>query len=155
LFLTKSYAERFVQPVTDRAVLADQRMYVVRPTGVPPWALAAVLNSTYTAFALEALGRASLGEGALEWTVADAKHLPVIDPRTWSPAQKRHARSAYLELLRRPIGPVFAEAERKDRYTLDAALAGRQVASMLPAIHGALCDSVARRGRRALATITE
>ena len=144
LFLTKAYAGRFIQRFSPRDVVADQRVYSVHPKpGVDIEALAAVLNSTYTAFALESLGRASLGEGALEWTVAGAQHLPILDPR----GAGRDAVNALRAMLTRPIGPVAAEAGQPDRLALDTSVAPR-LARGLPEIHRALSDSCARRATR-------
>jgi hypothetical protein len=145
LFLTKAYAARFVQRLSPSPLVADQRLYSVHPrAGVDLELLAAALNSTFTALALESLGRASLGEGALEWTVADAAHLPVLDPRRIAGS----ARSALRELSLRPIGPVQAERGCADRAALDRAVGG-SLADHLPAVHDAHCDSVARRDARA------
>jgi SAM-dependent methyltransferase len=147
LFLTKAYAARFVQRLAPSPVVADQRLYSLHPRdGVDIELLAAVLNSTFTALALESLGRASLGEGALEWTVTDAARLPVLDPRL-VPAG---ARAALATLSRRPIGTVHDERARPDRADLDRAIAG-PLASLLPAAHDALCASVRRRAARARA----
>lgn len=143
LFLTKAYAARFVQRLAPVPVVADQRLYSLAPR-VPLLALAAVLNSSFTALALEALGRASLGEGALEWTVGDAARLPVLDPRRLG----REATAALRALVRRPIGSALAERGRADRARLDRAVAG-ELADLLPALHDALCESVARRAARA------
>ncbi|HEU5055092.1 MAG TPA: hypothetical protein VFU21_01145, partial [Kofleriaceae bacterium] len=143
LFLTKAYAARFVQRLAPVPVVADQRLYALAPRA-PLLPLAAVLNSTFTALALEALGRASLGEGALEWTVGDAARLPVLDPRRVAPA----ADAALAALATRPIGPVDQERDRADRAALDRAVAG-DLADLLPAVHDALCASVARRASRA------
>ncbi len=148
LFLTKAYAARFVQRLAPSPVVADQRLYSLHPRpGVDLELLAAVLNATTTALALESLGRASLGEGALEWTVADAGRLPVLDPRLVS----ADARPALAALSRRPIGTVHDERTRADRARLDRAVAG-PLASLLPAAHDALCTSVARRAARAGST---
>ena len=147
LFLTKAYAARFVQRLAPVPVVADQRLYSLHPRpGVDLDLLAAVLNSTFTALALESLGRASLGEGALEWTVADAARLPVLDPRTIEPDARRHLAA----LSQRPIATVHDERTRPDRAHLDQALSG-PLADLLPAAHDALCTSVARRAARASA----
>lgn len=143
LFLTKAYAARFVQRLAPVPVLADQRLYSLAPLG-PLGPLAAVLNSSFTALALEALGRSSLGEGALEWTVGDAERLPIIDPRCLGPG----AFAALRPLLTRAIGPVVEERGRADRARLDRAVAG-DLADLLPGVHEALCASVARRAARA------
>ena len=145
LFLTKAYAARFVQRLAPAPVVADQRLYSLHPRpGVDLELLAAVLNSTFTALALESLGRASLGEGALEWTVADAARLPVLDPRRTAAGASR----ALADLARRPTGTVHDERARPDRARLDRAVGG-PLAHLLPAAHDALCASVARRAARA------
>lgn len=142
VFLTKAYAARFVQRFATAPVAADQRVYAVYPeSGIDVAAMAAVLNATTTALALESLGRASMGEGALEWTVADAAGLPVIDPRTVG----RDALRAFDALMRRPIGSVYEERTRRDRVELDAAL----VDADLDAIWDGLIASVRRREQRA------
>ena len=146
LFLTKAYAARFVQRLAPVPVVADQRLYALEPRA-PLLPLAAVLNSTFTALALEALGRASLGEGALEWTVGDAARLPILDPRHLGPA----AAAALAALATRPIGPADEERSRPDRARLDRAVAAdlADLDDLLPAIHDALCASVSRRASRA------
>jgi methylase of polypeptide subunit release factors len=145
VFLTKAYASRFVQRFASAPVIADQRVYALYPRdGVDAELLSAVLNSTYTALALESLGRASMGEGALEWSVGDAVRLPVIDPRRVS----GRGRAAFRELAHRPIGPVAAEVDRRDRVTLDRSLSP-ELAAFLPAAHEALVASTDRRARRA------
>jgi hypothetical protein len=148
LFLAKAYASRFIQRIAPRDVVADQRVYSLHPrSGVDVELLAAVLNSTPTALALESLGRSSLGEGALEWTVADAAELPVIDPGSVdAPA----ALAALAALARRQIRTVAEESTRPDRLDLDRAVAG-PLSDLLPAMHGALVDSCARRESRAKA----
>lgn len=143
LFLTKAYAARFVQRMAPRPVACDQRVYAVEPrAGVGLEALAAVLNASTTAFALESLGRASMGEGALEWSVADARDLPVLDPRRVDPAPLRAMQG-------RSIDSVDREADRADRAALDRAAADPSLHALLPEVRAALCRAVARRADRA------
>lgn len=146
MFLTKAYSERFVQQLSPRPVVADQRVYALHPRpGVRVEALAAVLNSSYTALALEALGRASMGEGALEWTVADATSLPIVDPRRVQTA----AGMALAAMANRPIGSVFQELDRPDRATLDEAVApGLRRRELLADLAQAVRARVSRPGRR-------
>jgi hypothetical protein len=153
LFLTKSYASRFVQRVAPVDVIGDQRVYVVRPREVEPLLLGAVLNATFTAFALESLGRASLGEGALEWTVSDAQALPVIDPRGFDQARRKRLISAFSQMLTRPVRSVGAEALAPDRRALDECVLTDLVAGELDGVHSALVSSVDNRARRARATL--
>ncbi len=152
LFLTKAYAARFVQQLAPAPMVADQRVYAVTPRrGVDLELLAAVLNGTFTALALESLGRKSMGEGALEWTVAGARALPVLDPRRLSAAEALRAREAFWALAERPIGDATRERERADRRRLDRALASPwpELAALVVDAGAALAEAVARRAERA------
>jgi adenine-specific DNA-methyltransferase len=152
LFMTKAYAARFVQHLAPVPVVADQRVYTIHPvTGIDVELLAAVLNASFTAFAIESLGRASMGEGALEWTVADAASLPVLDPRRLAPGQARMARQALADMAGRAIGDVAGERAARDRARLDLAVsaAAPALAGMLDAVWDALIASVAHRHTRA------
>ncbi|HWN68449.1 MAG TPA: hypothetical protein VNM90_12495, partial [Haliangium sp.] len=156
LFMTKAYSARFVQHLASVPVVADQRVYTIHPVpgpgaGIDVELLAAVLNASFTAFAIESLGRASMGEGALEWTVADAASLPVLDPRRLAPGQAALARQALSDMARRPIGDVASERAARDRARLDRAVsaAAPALAGMLDAIWDALIASVAHRRARA------
>jgi predicted RNA methylase len=125
LFLAKAYGPRFVQRLAPVPVIGDQRVYAVEPRpGVGLEVLAAVLNATWTALALEALGRASMGHGALEWTVADAQQLPVLDVRRATPAQAAALVAALAAMMEREIEHVALERARADRRALDLAAAG-------------------------------
>src|SRR5262249_41646695 len=131
LFLTKAYHGRYIQPLADEPVVPDQRFYAVEPRrGVPLDLLAAVLNGTLTALALEALGRASLGEGALEVSVGDAARLPVLDPRR---VEASAVRAAFAPLALRPTRDAAAEAEAPERRAPAAALA-RAVPALRPLV---------------------
>jgi predicted RNA methylase len=149
LFLTKAYFTRFVQHLASTPVVADQRFYAVVPRrGVSLELLAAVLNGSLTALALESLGRASMGEGALEWSVGDAARLPVIDPRGVPAAA---ASRAFADLCARPVGDVFAASHSPARAKLDAALLG-PFAELGQAVRdgltAAVTDRLARSGIR-------
>jgi len=153
LFLTKAYAARFVQRFSAEPLACDQRLYaVLAHSGADEELLAAVLNSTFTAFALESLGRASLGEGALEWTVADAKTLPIADARDVPGDLKERVVGSFRAMCSRAVGTVDREAVRADRAALDTAVAemlGPGFLELLPGVHQALIESAARRGRKA------
>ncbi len=154
VFLGKAYAQRFVQPYSPSALLADQRIYCVHPAeGVEPELLSAILNSTMTSLALESLGRASMGEGALEWTVGDARMLPIVDPRKVDGTGSVLA--AFRALSGRAIGSVQSEAGRADRMSLDSSLlqAWPALASMRDGLEEALVQSCLARQRRAHAAL--
>ncbi|MEM9489907.1 MAG: N-6 DNA methylase [Myxococcota bacterium] len=151
LFLTKAYSERFVQRLASASMVADQRVYALYPVAdVPVRTLAAVLNSTFTALALESLGRSSMGEGALEWTAADAKGLPILDPRVLDPQRTRAVCAALDALSTRPIAAIAAERARSDRRCLDLALAKMRpgLVEVLDALWPALVAAVGRRTSR-------
>ena len=149
LFLAKAYGPRFVQRLAPVPVLADQRVYALHPKpGVDVEALAAVLNALPTALALESLGRASLGYGAVEWTVRDAHELPVIDVRRLDEPARAALRQALAAFGTRPIEHVRHERERPDRAALDHAVLALAGASELhDEMWTALLESVALRDR--------
>jgi hypothetical protein len=176
LFMTKAYAARFVQRLARVPMVADQRVYTIHPHAGHAHAghpharhahagqrggqrggdldvelLAAVLNASFTAFALESLGRASMGEGALEWTVAGADSLPVLDPRRLDAGQSGRARAALAGMAHRPISDVTGERAAPDRRRLDAAVAAAVpgLAELLDAVWEGLVASVERRNARA------
>lgn len=156
LFLAKAYGPRFVQRLADVPMLADQRVYALTPkAGVDLGALAAVLNALPTALALEALGRGSMGYGAVEWTVHDALELPVLDVRRTTAANRARLSGALDALARRPVEHVRLERDRPDRGALDAAaldLAPR-AAPLAPVLWEALLASVALRDRYLLPSV--
>lgn len=149
LFLSKAYDTRFVQYWSPEPIVADQRVYTVTPRGRGGGdeLLAAALNGTLTALALESLGRASMGEGALEWSVADAERLPVLDPRR---ADAGAVLRAFRALASRAIGPVDREVDAADRRALDVALVHRTpaLADLMASVRTALVDAVAERVAR-------
>jgi SAM-dependent methyltransferase len=150
-FLVKAYDARFLQPLAPRPLLCDQRLYALEPRDpIDPELLAAVLNGSLTAFALESLGRASMGEGALEWSVADARRLPIVDPRRLV-GRDAEVRAAFRRLALRPVGTAAEEAARPDRRALDAALlaAVPGLGSLAPRIGAWHAEAVAERLARA------
>ncbi len=155
LFLAKAYGPRFVQRLADVPMLADQRVYALLPRpGVDLVALAAVLNALPTALALEALGRGSMGFGAVEWTVADALELPVLDVRRASARITARLASALAAFARRPVEHVRLERDREDRAVLDrVAMSLAHGHELAPALWEALLGSVTLRDRYLLPTV--
>ena len=81
------------------------------------------MNSSMTAFFTEATGRVTMGDGALELTVEDARdYLYVPDARKFDKANRKAIHIAFQPLLKRPIGSVFNEIQRPDRQALDRAV---------------------------------
>ncbi len=155
LFLAKAYGPRFVQRLADVPMLADQRVYALLPRpGVDLQGLAAVLNALPTAVALESLGRGSMGYGAVEWTVADALELPVLDVRRADARTLTRLATTLAAFARRPVEHVRLERDHGDRSELDrTAMALAPGADLAPDLWSALIASVALRDRYLLPTV--
>ncbi len=149
VFLCKSYADRFVQPYATGPVFADQRLYCVHPkAGVDAELLSAVLNSTMTALALESLGRASMGQGVLEWSTADIRTLPIVDPGQVSDVHR--VLLAFRSLRRRVQNSVGENWDSVYRRELDSALLASwpDLFAMRESIINSLIDTCLARNRR-------
>ena len=152
VFLAKAYDARFVQRLASTPVVCDQRLYAIDPRdGIAPELLAAVLNATPTALAIESLGRASMGEGALELAVTDAAELPVIDPRAFDASTRARVKAALAAIATRTIGTVAEEAAAPDRAALDAAVLSPwpTLVALAAELRAALVVAVGRRIGRA------
>jgi len=111
--------------------------------------MAAVLNSSIGALFAEVTGRVTLGDGALELAVEDARdYLLVPDVRRFSGKQRQRILAAFEPLLERPIGSVFSEVTRPDRQALDCAVLevlGLEPDEYLPRIYEGLTTLVRER----------
>jgi hypothetical protein len=99
--------------------------------------------------ALESLGRASMGQGALEYPSATPRSCR-SSIRAACRARSARPSAPPSAVAGRTIGPVAAEASPPDRLALDEALTAHvpALAAMLPAIHAALVGAVADRRER-------
>jgi hypothetical protein len=150
LFFTKAYGECHSVRYSPTDLIADQRLYFLSPNpGVDLDLLAAVMNSGLGAFLIEVTGRVTLGDGALELAVEDARDcLRVPDIREFDTAKRREIQDAFKPLLARPIGPVREEISKSDRRKLDAAVLralGLDPDRWLPAIYEGLTTLVSER----------
>jgi predicted RNA methylase len=158
LFVSKAYGPRFVQRLAPAPMLADQRVYAIEPrAGVDLLALAGVLNATPTALALESLGRASMGHGAVEHTARDLAALPVLDVRRADAATRATLAAALTALAPRLVEHVALERDRPDRAALDTATLALApaLAPLLPAMWDALLASVKLRDRWLLPSLAD
>jgi methylase of polypeptide subunit release factors len=120
ILLGKAYGERYGQRVAPEPVHADQRLYLVRPhPDVDENVLAALLNTLPAALAVELEGRASLGDGALDLAVRDARRLAVPDPRLLDAAGRGAVLAAFEPLARRSPLPLAAELVQPDRLSFE------------------------------------
>jgi hypothetical protein len=95
-----------------------------------------------------------MGFGAVEWTVADAMELPVLDVRRADRRLIIALGRALAAFGRRPIDHVRLERGRADRTTLDrVALGLAPGADLADAMWDALLASVALRDRYLLPTV--
>lgn len=139
--IPRAYGDRFLVRYTTSPVAVDQRVVAVYPkSGTPWWSLVAVLNSTYTALAMEVCGRASGSGGVLELSVGDLRNLPIIDPRT---VDTDAARACLTAIGTRPIDRISVETLSLDRRALDVAV--HEATDLLACIYDELPATVSSR----------
>ena len=117
----KTYDQRhavFWNP--QRCVLGARFVSLVPHDDVDEEVLLALLNSSVTALFVEIYGRRSLGQGALDFAVYEARTLPVVDPRNLPPETADALRAAYRRLIERNPLPVTREVHAPDKQALDA-----------------------------------
>ncbi|MGR3310346.1 MAG: hypothetical protein ACUZ77_06180, partial [Candidatus Brocadiales bacterium] len=150
IYWTKSYDDTFLQRVSKRKLLADQRVYqVVEKKEGKPEILAAVLNSTLFSLFIELAGRVNLGEGALDTTVEEVQEeIYCPDIRLFDKEISKRIHRAFDKLLTRPIKPIFEEVKEKDRQALDSLVLkamGLDPKKYLKPIYEGLCELVRER----------
>lgn len=150
VFLPRAHWRRHIVGLAREPVAVDQRFYVLHPRRCSDELLAAVLNTSLTALAIEVTARASMGEGALDLALSDAERLPVLDPSALDSAGGDRAALALAGMATRPVENIDAEVTRLDRLELDAAVAAAvpSLASLLGPIRDALVAQVAIRTAR-------
>ena len=150
LFIASAYGDRHIHRFSPWPLIADKRLYFLSPvSGIPHALAAAIMNSSLVALGTEVAGRVTLGDGALELTVEDARdYLRVPDVRRFDPRSRQAILSAFEPLLKRPIGSVFEEVKRPGRQALDRAVLeamGLDAAEWLPRIYEGLTTLVRER----------
>ncbi|MBI1903486.1 MAG: hypothetical protein HYS13_20475, partial [Planctomycetia bacterium] len=147
-FLLYVVCGRFLAPWTSRPRASDRcfhRLFAPEEMTLP---LAAVLNSTLTMLFICRGGRANLGQGALKFEAADAKELPVLDPRQLRGSDWQTALAA---LGSRPILTVPEELSSPDRRALDELIFDRVglTSAERDGVYESVRDMVASRLARA------
>lgn len=124
LFISSAYGERYINKYSPTPMIADKRLYFLSPIdNLSPELIAALLNSSLVAFFTENTGRVTMGDGALELTIEDARdYLHIPDPRQFDEASQQAIRVAFQPLLKRPIGSIKEEIQCDDRQVLDRAV---------------------------------
>ncbi len=123
LFFTQAYGDRFIQSYSPIPLIPDARLYFLSPNKKDTEVISAVINSSLAAFFTELAGRVTMGDGALELKVEDARdYLLVPNPRKFNKSSRQAIRTAFQPLLQRPIGSVLEEIQRPDRQAFDRAV---------------------------------
>ena len=124
IFFSQAYGDRYILKYISKPLIADARLYFPSPGNERDTEIiVTALNSSLAAFFTELAGRVTLGDGALELKVEDARdYLRVPDVRQFSYADRQAIVDAFQPLLARPIGSVFDEVQQPDRHVLDAAV---------------------------------
>jgi hypothetical protein len=149
-FISMAYGDRYINKYTRKPTIADNRLYFLSPAkGVAYELAAAVMNSTITSLLIELVGRTTMGDGALELKVEDARnYLLVPDARQFTKKAREEIESAFKPLLDRSIGSVFDEVDQADRQALDRAVLramGLDPSEWLPKIYDGLTTLVKER----------
>ncbi|MDP3024225.1 MAG: N-6 DNA methylase, partial [candidate division Zixibacteria bacterium] len=150
IYWTKSYDNTFIQRFSKKPLFADQRVYqLIAKKGINPTLLAAVLNSSVFFLFIELIGRATLGEGALDTTVEEAQEY-ILCPNIKQFAKNKAEEiiSSFTSLLKRPIKSIFEEVKMKDRQKLDKLVLealGLDSKKYLKPIYDGLCALVEER----------
>jgi hypothetical protein len=84
--------------------------------------MAGLLNSTLSCALLEFLGRASLGEGVLQFARCDMAAFPVINPDLYSPSEQLRIQEAFSALAQQPLKAWSQDWESPFRLKLDEAV---------------------------------
>ena len=123
VFISMAYGDRHIASFSPIPLVADNRLYFLDPLNATHSELAAILNCSITALFMELSGRVSLGDGALELKVEDARdYLLVPNLQQFSRADLSAIVSAFQPLLARSISSILDEVKRPDRQALDRAV---------------------------------
>lgn len=123
LFFTQAYGDRYIQSYSPIPLVPDARLYFLSPGNNDTEVISAVINSSIAAFFNELAGRVTMGDGALELKVEDARdYLLIPDVRKFDKANQKAIRTAFHPLLKRSIGSVLDEIKLSDRQVLDRAV---------------------------------
>lgn len=122
VFFSTAIGERHMHRYSPTQLVTDKRFYFLAPDGtLTTEEVAAMLNSSVASLTSEAVGRVTMGDGALELTVEDARdYLPIPNIRVLSAANRTRITNSFRPLLNRDIRPVNEELKQDDRRAFDA-----------------------------------
>lgn len=150
IFFPQAFGERFITKYCPNKLIADARLYFLSPiNGISNDIVAGIMNSFFVAFFTELAGRVTMGDGALELKVEDARdYLLIPDPRCFNKKSLNAIREAFQLLIKRPILNIFEEIQQPDRQALDRAVLqamGLEPNEWLPRIYDGLTTLVQQR----------
>ncbi|MFH1706145.1 MAG: Eco57I restriction-modification methylase domain-containing protein [Patescibacteria group bacterium] len=109
VFMIYGINDRYVTWISDKPAISDRRMHMIYPDDIESLYLVGILNCTLTFLFSEILGRANLGEGALDLATTDVKEIPIIDFQYIQGS--RNVFSDFLHNAKlRAVGSVFDES---------------------------------------------
>jgi hypothetical protein len=124
VFFATAFGERHIHRFSNTTLVPDKRLYFLEPAeGLSVEQLGALLNSSVVALLVESTGRVTMGDGALELTVEDARdYLPFPKRKGLLRRHMEAVATSFGSLLARPIAPISEEIRKTDRQALDAAV---------------------------------
>ncbi|WP_373532281.1 Eco57I restriction-modification methylase domain-containing protein [Vampirovibrio sp.] len=117
--------QRFFFALCQDEFMEDQIFYGLtlhHPQQHPPDLIAALLNSTLGCALLEFKGRASLGEGVLQFARCDMADFPILDPDLYTPTEQKSIRDAFQLLAESPLQAWSQCHDHPYRIALDRAV---------------------------------
>jgi hypothetical protein len=145
--------QRHLAPFNPHSFQIDHNLFEILPRSqeIRIKALCALLNSTFSNFIREFVGRTTLGQGALKTEGIDIEKIAVLDPRKLSEEQIKVLESSFDALAERPVESIFEEVKREDRCRLDNVVFNilRLSEGEREAVYEAVVDLVRARIQRA------
>jgi methylase of polypeptide subunit release factors len=122
LLCSRFIDQRFFFALCQGEFIEDQTFYGLtlhNPSQHPPALIAALLNSTVCCALLAFLGRASLGEGVLQFARCDLDQFPVPNPALYSSSEQSALMAAFQALAQIPVESWAATWNHPARVHLD------------------------------------
>lgn len=117
--------QRYFFALCEDDFVEDQTFYGLTlntPKAHPPDLIAGLLNSTLSCALLEFRGRASLGEGVLQFARCDMAAFPLLNPDLYTKTEQGKIRQAFAELAQHPLNRWPQDWNHPTRLALDEAV---------------------------------
>lgn len=110
LFMQYVINKRFVAPYSHSKICSDRcfhRLFLTDDKNLE--IVAALLNSIFTVFCIELIGRSNLGLGALKFEASDAEKILIINPNKISAKHKKALISSIAKIGLNPAQDIFEQ----------------------------------------------